>query len=214
VPAVLAPSSSSSTTTPGSSGGGGGGLSAETKLRLVVGGLVVVGGGIAALTLLYWRRTRPPAVNTALDALGDLDPLAASIVTVPIGPVSPPPIAPTAVPGSPSLPASWLDLAAATPAAAEATTAAAAGAGTGVRILGPVAASVARAEGATPVDPDTGPDESDASSLPQRTAPTIEPPPLTIVTLEDLQNRVKTEPAPAPELFPEADPPGYGGDHD
>ena len=191
-------------------------MSAETKLRLVVGGLVVVGGGIAALTLLYWRRTRPPAVNTALEALGDLDPLAASIVTVPTGPAEAPPIAPTAVLGSPPLPASWLDLAAATPAATEATTAtaAAAGAGTGVRILGPVAASVARAEGATPVDPDTGLDESDASSLPQRTAPTIEPPPLTIVTLEDLQNRVKTEPAPEPEPAPGADPPGYGGDHD
>ena len=177
----------------------------------MVGGLVVVGGGIAALTLLYWRRTRPPAINTALDALGDLDPLAASIVTVPTGPVAPP-IAPTAVFGSPPLPASWLDLAAATPAAADAATVA--GAGTGVRILGPVAASVARAEGATPVDPETGPDESDASSLPQRTAPTIEPPPLTVVTLEDLQNRVKAEPAPEPELSPEADPPGYGGDHD
>ena len=193
-------------------------MSAETKLRLVVGGLVVVGGGIAALTLLYWRRTRPPAVNAALDALGDLDPLAASIVTVPTGPAEAPPIAPTAVLGSPPLPASWLDLAAATPGAADAatatTTATAAGAGTGVRILGPVAASVARAQGATPVDPETGPDESDASALPQRTAPTIEPPPLTIVTLEELQNRMKTEPAPEPELALEADPPGYGGDHD
>jgi hypothetical protein len=221
-PAVLVPPASSSTTTPGSSGGGGGGLSADTKLRMVVGALVLVGGGIAALTYLYWRRTRPPAINAALGALGDLDPLTASIATAAVGAPSAPQLAPTAMIGSPPLPASWLDLAATAPASTSPTTSTPAtptGSGTGVRILGPVAASVARAEGAAASEPDESSAASDGNAtLPQRPGPTIEAPPLTIVTLEDLQGRVvKPDPSAPPADGAVSDPPddsGYGGDHE
>ena len=70
-PQQLNPSSSVTTTAPASSGSTG--LTAQTKLWLVVGGLIAVGVAIATLTVLYWRRTRPPNINSALDALADID---------------------------------------------------------------------------------------------------------------------------------------------
>jgi hypothetical protein len=181
-PAVLAPTSS--TTLPGSTTGGGG-MSAARKLQLVVGGLIVVGVGIGLLTFLYWRRTRPPAINTALDALADLD-LTGVVVPAVAGAGS---ITATTPVVSGGVAGAALGSSSALPTTAVPTMAAAAaappGAGSGVRILGPLVVAGGAVAGATeatnadepdptPASIDGGPSSSSPRSTP--TAAIVAPP--------------------------------------
>jgi len=133
-PAVLAPTSS--TTSPPETTGDG--MSADRKLQLVVGGLVVVGAGIGLLTFLYWRRTRPPEINTALNALADLE-LAA--MTAPATASVGSDTAPTPAVGDVATEAVVGSVESASSVELPGTPSAVAGAGSGVRILGPIAAA-------------------------------------------------------------------------
>lgn len=72
-PAIISPSSSDSVDR-GPGGGSGGGMSTGLKLALIVGGLGAVGAAIAALTLAYWRHTRPLRYLDAMDVLRESSP--------------------------------------------------------------------------------------------------------------------------------------------
>lgn len=72
-PAVITPSVPE-TTVGGPDDSSGGGMSTGFKLTAIVIGLTVVGASIAALTVAYWRHTRPLPYLDALDVLGDSSP--------------------------------------------------------------------------------------------------------------------------------------------
>lgn len=72
-PAVITPRSSD--TTGGSGTDSGGGMSSGFKLAAIVVGLGVVGVSIAALTVAYWRHTRPLQYLDAMDVLGESSPV-------------------------------------------------------------------------------------------------------------------------------------------
>jgi len=194
-PAALVPGSTSTTVAKST---GSGGLSAETQLRLVVGGLIAVGGLVGFLTVLYWRRTKPPQITGALDALADLD--SSALPGAVLAGTA------TGAPGGPSgVPAGG---AGAPVGAAGAVAAGAVITGSGVRILGPVGEPKATTD-AVPV------------VAPPVVEPTqVEPEPLTIVTLEDLRQRVAEAAAsgPVPDATPVTPPDpagdGYGDDHE
>lgn len=67
-PAVLAPDTTT-TVAERERSNPSGGMSTPTKLGLIVGGLVGVGALISALTVAYWRHTRPVHYLDALDVL-------------------------------------------------------------------------------------------------------------------------------------------------
>ena len=214
-----------STSTSGPKATSSGGLSAETQLRLVVGGLILVGGLVGFLTVLYWRRTSPPKISSALDALADLDTTPASgrplVGSNMIGAAAAGARAPGAAPAVAGAGVAGETAAVATMAGA---------AGSGVRILGPVvepksnpatgpatrAQPPVTAEAASVVDPVEAPTEALSATTP----PLVEPEPLLIVTVEDLQRRAEAaatadpEPAPTPVNAPDETGDGYGDSHE
>lgn len=174
-------------------GGGGGGLSSDAKLAMVVGGLVVVAALIGSLTYLYWRRTRPAAYGTALDALADItllpagagasgagDPTTSLPPVGPLGPLGPmvpaPDASETTNPGDPF------------PASTSSQGLNGGATGNGALLFPP-----------RPDEDGPSIDLGDKPLFPPRTGeqpPVLPEPPPPIVTLEDLQSQGSADDAP------------------
>jgi hypothetical protein len=183
----------------------------------VVGGLILVGGLLTFLTVLYWRRTRPPKLSTALDALADLETSPAAAANLAAMHVGTGLAAPTTVGGAVPGVAPTIAAPVVGPVGSSAVGGAVGGAmvagaaGSGVRIIGPVTGARQAGGPDTPtelVEPDIG-----AASP---AGATVEPEPLVIVTLEELQERAKAAPPSSAQIDAEAPSvtdPGYGGEH-